>query len=322
MHPELTLGSMPITGTIVTLSSYVAAHVAYFVIGTGLAIFLNVRQGLPARDTIGAFSIGVPAGVMGAHLLAVIENREYYRLHPQEILLVWRGSAIYGGLVTGIVAGELYIAWRGLPLRRFLDGCAPSMALGEAITRIGCFLAGCCYGRPTSSPLGVSFPPGSVVFSSQVEHGLIPWSGADASLPVHATQLYSAAFGFLLCIVLLAMVRRPRRFTGEVFCVFLCSYGVCRLGLFYLRADPGSQVLLGLYPSQIWSLGAVMISVILGAHWGRHAPSLSQLPSSGPQSMAFEARPGHHTASPARLVGVRGTVPATMRQLLRTREDS
>src|SRR6185295_17659948 len=103
------------------------------------------------------------------------------------------------------------------------DGCAPVMALGEGVTRIGCFFAGCCYGAPTTSILGVTFPPRTAVFLSQARAGLIPYS-ARHSLPVHATQIYAAVFGFVLCGALVYLLRRRQGFDGRVFCAFLFAY--------------------------------------------------------------------------------------------------
>jgi phosphatidylglycerol:prolipoprotein diacylglycerol transferase len=265
MYPTVTIGDW-------TFSSYVAAHAAYLMVAAWLATRLAAREGVAPGETLRVFAIGVPAGVMGAHALAVIETWERSGADPLAALLSWQaGSAIFGGLLAGVGAGAAYGAWRGLPLRRLLDAWAPVMALGEAMTRIGCFLAGCCHGKPTESVLGIVFPRRSLVFSAHVKEGLVPFYGADAPLPVHPTQLYSAGFGLVLFVVLLRALRRPRGFDGRVFCLFLGAYGAWRFVLFYLRADPGSLVLLGLYSSQLWSLVAVAVAVALAWRWRARA---------------------------------------------------
>jgi phosphatidylglycerol:prolipoprotein diacylglycerol transferase len=258
LYPDLTIGG-------VRVGLYLATRFGFLVLGILVAVRLNRRLGIAARDTVALLLIGFPAGVLGAHLLAVFEAGGYA---PGDAgpLYFWRDhSAIFGGVLGGIGAGALYTRWRGISLRRVLDGGAPVMALGEGITRVGCFLAGCCHGLPTRTFLGVRFPRESPVFVGQVMQGqLLP--DAAWSLPTHPTQLYAAVFGFVLCAFLLRALRH-REYDGQVFCLFLFAYGIWRFLLFYLRADPGTLVVLGLYGSQLWALAAVAAAVVLERRW-------------------------------------------------------
>ena len=272
MYPTLTLESF-------TISTYVLAHVVYFLIAPVLAATINAHRGIPRRMTLTAFAFGLPVGILGAHALGVLENRDFYVQHPELIGRVWSGgSAIFGGFFTGILAAAAYTSWHGISFRRFLDGCTPTMALGEAITRAGCFLAGCCYGTPTSSILGVSFPRQSPVFSAQVQAGLIDFYDAHASLPVHATQLYTIAFALLAFAAACRLLRSAERPDGQVFAIFFASYGVWRLVLFPLRADPGDPFLVGLASSQVWSIVAVLTALALWP-WRRQSQTDAALAS-------------------------------------------
>jgi phosphatidylglycerol:prolipoprotein diacylglycerol transferase len=259
MYPELTLAG-------VTVAPYLVARYAFVGVGLALAVRLNRGLGIPPRDTVAAFALGLPAALLGAHLLSVLE-RGGYGPRDAGVLYFWRDhSAIFGALLGGVLAGAAYTSWRGLSLRRLLDGGAPVMALGEGMTRIGCFLAGCCHGRPTQSWLGVRFPRESPVFRTQLEHAWLGDPTAAWSVPVHPTQLYAAAFGFGLCALLILLLPR-RRYDGQAFCAFLFAYGIWRFVLFYLRADPGPVVIAGLYTSQLAALAAIAAAALLERRW-------------------------------------------------------
>jgi phosphatidylglycerol:prolipoprotein diacylglycerol transferase len=267
MHPILTIGAY-------AMSTYVLAHVVYFLLAPPLTAAINARRGIPRRVTLTAFALGVPVGLLGAHFLALFEHRDFYAQHPELVGRVWSGgSAIFGGLFAGVLAAACYTRWRGIPLRRFLDGCAPAMALGEAITRVGCFLGGCCHGVPTSSLLGVRFPRQSPVFSAHVQSGLISYYDAHTSLPVHPTQLYSVAFALVAFVIALRLLRDRERPDGQVFAAFYAAYGVWRLLLFPLRDDPGAPLLLNLASSQIWSIAAIATALAL---WPRRRPTAEE----------------------------------------------
>lgn len=266
MHPVLTLGPLPFLDETIRIPSYLLVRVLYLLVAPWLAVRLTTPLGIRPRDTLAMFLIGVPAGVVGAHVLAVLEPGGSA---GAGFLDVWRGrSAIFGGFAAGIATAVIYGAWRGVPIRRFLDGCAPVMALGEAATRVGCFLTGCCWGKPTTSALALTFPPRSAVFGAELREGLVTYTSPH-SLPVHPTQLYAAAFGLVLCVVLLRLLRRWRGFEGGVFCAFLLSYALWRFALAYLRGDGGPPVVLGLVSSQVWSVVAAVLVVCLATVWHR-----------------------------------------------------
>ncbi len=153
-----------------------------------------------------------------------------------EILKFWEGGIVfYGSVIGGTVAFLIFWMRREFPMRAFLDVIAPSLALGIAFGRIGCFFTGCCYGDVCKLPWAVSFPAESPPWESQVKLGLI---GAEAvrSLPVHPTQIYSAIDGFLLLALMTAYFPLRRR-DGEVIGILMVAYPVTRFLIEHLRSD-------------------------------------------------------------------------------------
>jgi len=281
MYP--TLGTIPIVG--VELRSHQLMRWSYFLVAVLLTTYLNSRQGIRSQQTVGPFLVGIPAALIGGHLLNVFEAWPFYRAQPSRVLDVLAGgNSIYGALVFGIGTGVGYLWLQRLPLRAFLDGAAPAMALGEAMTRIGCFLNGCCFGRPTDAVMGVTFPHGSQVFIAHATAGLIALS-SPRSLPVHPTQLYSAAIASVLFLLLLWLFVKGRHFPGALFCLFLVGYGLQRLVVGQWRAD---TVLYWWEVSQPLSVAMVVVGMVLWGIWRRRL---------------VEAAGGLHKSLPARTAG-------------------
>jgi phosphatidylglycerol:prolipoprotein diacylglycerol transferase len=245
---------------------------AYFVAGAALTAYLARRRGIQASAALGAFLVAIPAALVGGHLLNVFEAWPSYRGQPGSILNVFGpGNSIYGALAFGTLAGVAFLRWRRVPVRTLLDAAAPALMLGEAMTRVGCFLAGCCFGHPTESLLGVTFPRGSYAFTAQAAAGLL--SRADAASPVHPTQLYSAAICAALCVVLLRLLLRGGLLPGALFCLALIAYGLQRLVVGIWRAD---AVLYWWEVSNTLSVTTVAIGAGLWMVWRQREASGTQ----------------------------------------------
>jgi len=225
--------SIAIPATTLHVQSYTIVRTSYLLIALWLTLIVHERQAIPRRVTLSAFAIGVPLGILATRVLDVLEYWERY----QSLAAVFRtaGSSIYGAFLAVIPFVWVFVRSQGISPLRFLDGGAPAMALGEAMTRIGCFLNGCCYGVSWNGPWAVRFPPGSFAYQDQIARGLLVGS-APYSLPVHPVQLYSMAIMAAVFVLLLWMVRRPHR-DGVVFFTFLLAYGVLRLGMAPLRQE-------------------------------------------------------------------------------------
>ena len=176
-----------------------------------------VRRGLP-DSAADAGIAGLFGGLAGAKLLYVIEHASS---EPALDLLTDRGGmSWFGGFIGGLGAGLLFIKLKRLPLVPVLAAATPGLAVGQLLGRIGCFLVGDDYGRPTSLPWGVAFP-----------RGLPP-----VDEPVHPTQLYEAAFLGVLAWVLIRWRRRgvpDRVVLGRYFLLA----GAFRFALEFVRAD-------------------------------------------------------------------------------------
>lgn len=180
----------------------------------------------------------------------------------------WSGGlTFYGGLFAAGAAGVWSARRDGLPVGETLDRAAMAVPLGLAVGRLGCFFAGCCFGAPTSSALGVVFPPGSDASVAQAKLGLLA-DRARWSAPVHPTQLYEAT-GALLLAALVAFVVRPRQARdGEAFLAFCMGYALLRFGLEFLRADERGGAV-GLSTSQLLSIVLVVLAVAVRRAFAR-----------------------------------------------------
>ncbi len=247
-----------------------------------LAAFLVGRRrveqiGLSSDELFNMGYLSVLAGVFGAHLLHVALNADRYFDGSLagglwSTLAFWQGGlSYYGGLAGGIVALSLYARRKGVATIDVLDFVAPLGAVGLAFTRFGCFLNGCCYGRPSRLPWAVSFPVGSQPQVAQASAGLV--TPGEASLPVHPTQLYELVAAAAIFAFLWAFWPR-RRFAGEVVLLFFLIYAPWRFASELLRADtepwrPWGLELGGLNVYQALSLLLFTAALLL---WQRERP--------------------------------------------------
>lgn len=213
----------------------------------GLWLFQReVRQsGLPA-SAVDAAVAGVVGGMVGAKLLWSLEHRG--EAPVLELLLSRGGMSWFGGFAGGIAAGLLVMVWRRLPMLAVLAAATPGLAIGQALGRVGCFLVGDDYGRPTQLPWGVAFP-----------QGLPP-----TFVRVHPTQLYEAAALVPLAWVLIRLRRRGRS-DRYVVGAYLTLAGSIRFLIEFIRVDV--RVVGNLSVAHLASLAAAVlgIAMLLGA---------------------------------------------------------
>src|SRR5262245_3692263 len=149
-----------------------------FLVGTWLALKGARRLGLDEDHVVTVILVVLVASVLGARALYVMEHIAEFRRQWGGVIAIWQGGlTLYGGVVAGTAAGLIAARRFKLPMWTVADALTPSFALGTVFGRIGCFLNGCCYGKPTHLPWGVVFPPDSF---AGLEFG---------TTPVHPSQL-------------------------------------------------------------------------------------------------------------------------------------
>lgn len=233
-------------------------------------------------------------------------------------LRLWEGGLVfYGGVAGGLLMVWWFTRRHGMDLRATLDLVTPSVPLGHVLGRMGCLLAGCCWGKPTAAgfPLGISFPDGSAAFRElSGMGGLAPLATRTPLL--HPTQIYEAV-GELLLFVVVWLRRGRTRFHGELALTWLAGYSALRFVIELFRGDPsraflveintpGLNRLLGMDPdmpsllstSQAIALLVLAGALALGSLWRRQA--LAEAADNGSDGDATRATgfPGGPAAAP------------------------
>ncbi len=187
------------------------------------------------------------------------------------------GLAYYGGLVGGTTGVAMIAKRDGLPLRKVSDMTAMGVAMGLFFGRIGCFLAGCCYGELSERAVGTRFPAWSPASEGQFRAGLLAHPGLP-SLPVHPTQLYEAVGCLAISVALSIWGPLRKRFDGQVALVALIAYALLRSVVEEFRADDRG-IYFGISTSQWLSLAIVAIVIPVWRRWARTARAASRAPA-------------------------------------------
>ena len=228
-------------------------------VAAGLVLALLVlrrlapRVGLPAQPAQDLLVWAALAGLLGAKLLLIALDPASFLRRPWEVL--FQGGVFYGGLIAAVLTAYLLARRRGFDPHALGDAAAPALAIGHALGRIGCFLAGCCWGSACDLPWGVVYSHPDAAATA----GIVP-----AGTPVHPVQLYEAAGNFGLAALAFALLWR-RRFVGQVWWSYVLGYALLRFSVEELRGDERGEVLGGLFSTSqgIALLGALAAFVIL-----------------------------------------------------------
>jgi phosphatidylglycerol:prolipoprotein diacylglycerol transferase len=265
MHPEIvSLGFLH-------LRSYGLMMAIAFIVGTWLGTREARRLGIDEDRLVNVILVTLIASVLGARMLYVLEHLSEFRREWTSALALWQGGlTLYGGIIAGVFAGLVAARRMGLPVWIVADALTPALALGTAFGRVGCFLNGCCYGRPTTLPWGVTFPLDSF---ATLEFG---------HQAVHPSQLYNALAGLLL-FALFQATRRRFRVPGVMFWSFLFLFALVRIPLDLTRAyEPEALLLrigqLGFTESQLMSLGIALFAVLMVMRLRAAAPRGTEPP--------------------------------------------
>jgi phosphatidylglycerol:prolipoprotein diacylglycerol transferase len=193
-----------------------------FLIGSMWATRAAARRGIPGERVLTLIFWILVSSIVGARLHFVLGHPDSYG-HSLDLFRLWEGGlTLYGGLVAALLVSFLYLRIQHIAILPVTDAAAPALALGEAVTRIGCFLNGCCFGRACEGPLCVHYPPDSY---------------AAAALPgaaVYPSQLFLSAAMLLLFVVLWRVDRRLPP-AGIVLGLYLFGQGVARYAIDFSR---------------------------------------------------------------------------------------
>ena len=219
----------------VTLHTYGVLLAVAFLAGLWIASRQAKRDGLDsARITDMAIYVLI-GGLLGAKVLLLIVEWPYYMKNPKDIWsLVQSGGVFYGGLLGALPVAFWYARRHQLDGWRTADVLAPGVAIGQALGRLGCFAAGCCYGRPTSAPWAVRFHDDYA--AREV--------GTPLDVPLHPTQLYESGAALLIFLGLL-WLSRHKRFQGQIALTYIALYAVVRFVIEYFRGDAARGTVFG-----------------------------------------------------------------------------
>ncbi len=231
----------------------------------GLVITVRVarRQGSDPEKVWNLGILVVLSAILGAKVLLIINDWSWYMSHPREIFglsTLQAGGVFYGGVLTALAVSWYYMRVNRMRWLATADCFAPGLALGHAIGRLGCFAAGCCWGKPTGHWWGVTF-------KNPLAAALV---GTPLNVPLEPTQLFESAVELANFFILYWLIKR-KKFDGQIIGAYMFLYGFARYFMEFIRDDPGRGSVFGGAMS-----GTQLISILLvlagGALWLRRSP--------------------------------------------------
>ncbi len=255
------------------------------ILGRLLALRLARQAGLDRALMSRCCVWALVAALIGSRLLYVVTNPNQFE-RIIDTLAWWNGGVVaYGGFLGGFLGTALFCRIHRIRLLAWADCAAPALCLGLMITRVGCFLGGCDFGRPWDGPWAVQFPAGSPASQEQVRQGLLGVTAA-ASLPVHPTQAYESLVGLALLLMAIA-VRRHQKAEGQVFLAVVVGYAVLRGALEVFRGDADRGGVGSLSTSQWIALLTFLCGTfLLWAQWWRSRPGAEGKAAGGGRACA------------------------------------
>lgn len=219
-------------------SFYLPTYGVLVATGVLVGLWISVRNAEKLgikRENAWDFGIAlVLAGILGAKILYIILDWHTGHIYSENLREIFTldtlqaGGVFSGGLVAGFFVAWWFLRKHHMPALATCDSFAPGLAMGHAIGRLGCFAAGCCYGKPTHHFWGVTFtnPLAAAI------------TGTPLNQPLEPTQLIESAAELCIFFLLTWMFAR-RKFDGQIFGAYLFLYGIARFLIEFLRNDPG-----------------------------------------------------------------------------------
>ncbi len=248
MHPTLfELGP-------VTVYTYGVLLAAAYLLGLKFAMVRGRQRGLDESLVMDLGIYIIISALIGAKLMLLLVDFRHFTQNPAELVgLLRSGGVFYGGLILSVVVALWYLRRHRLPMWTTCDAFAPGIALGHVVGRLGCLMAGCCYGRPTDVPW-------AVVFTNTEAAANV---GTPLDVPLHPTQLYEAGAELLILGLLLQTESRGRTFPGRTFWGYILLYGISRFIIEFYRGDDRGMVLDLVSTSQFISLALIPLAIVM-----------------------------------------------------------
>jgi phosphatidylglycerol:prolipoprotein diacylglycerol transferase len=235
-------------------------HTYGFMLALGVALGLlfmyvqSKKHGLQAPVMLDMAFYTIIISLIGAKLILFLGNISHYLRRPSDLFSLARSGGVFqGGLAFGIIFALWYVRKHRIPTWKAADVILPALALGHGFGRIGCFMAGCCYGSECSLPWGVTF-------QSEYASSL---TGIPLHTVLHPAQLYESALNFLNFFVLFLILKK-KKFDGQVFSFYIINYSIIRFFVEYFRGDHPEKAFLIHNPSPYLSLSLPQFFSVLG----------------------------------------------------------
>jgi phosphatidylglycerol---prolipoprotein diacylglyceryl transferase len=212
-----------------------------------MAFQAKKQYGLSFDKSNSLFLYLLLAAVIGGKLFMIFEDPSHYLSKPSALLSP-RGFVFYGSLLTAIPVMLWFFKKEKLPALGMLDIMAVTACIVHMLGRQGCFLAGCCYGVPTDSPLAVVFHHPQTM-------------ARPIDIPLHPTQLYDSFQIFIILLFLLWMKKR-KQFDGQLFLLYLALYAFGRSIIEVFRGDEARGYIIGNWLSNSQFISIVIVSVV------------------------------------------------------------
>ncbi|MCZ6670270.1 MAG: prolipoprotein diacylglyceryl transferase [Acidobacteria bacterium] len=233
------------------IGTYGLLYAISFLVALRVATHYARKEGIEPARILDLGIYALLSGIIGAKLFLYLIDLPHYLRHPEEILRTWRAAGVfYGGLLFALAVGLFYLRRHRISVWKATDAVAPAAAIGQAIGRLGCFAAGCCYGIPADTPISVTFR------NPEAYH----LTGVTLDTPLLPTQLFHSASNFLTFFVLVFFYRRKSR-PGTIFWLYLLLHGGFRFTVEFFRGDyRGPQIAGNLTTSQLIALAGFLIA--------------------------------------------------------------
>ena len=243
----------------ITVYTYGVLLAAAYLFGLQLARVRAKQRGLDANRVLDLGIYIIISALVGAKLLLLITDFKSFTADPRELLTLARsGGVFYGGLIVAVIVALWYIRRVGLPLWTTCDVFAPGIAVGHVVGRFGCLFAGCCYGKPTTLPWGITFTDPFAAANV----------GTPLGVPLHPTQIYEAGAEAIILGILLATERKGRPYPGRTFWLYMLLYAISRFIIEFFRGDERGAV--GMFStSQFISILLAPLAVVMLVYLAR-----------------------------------------------------